>query len=203
MNKLLIYFSYSILNNEKVNHIVKKLNKSLYCIKMAKRNLNYKGLRALYFALIHSHLSYCPIILNCLPKSKLNKIFKIQKKAIRIITNSRYNDHTGPLFSSHKILPLEKIIKQAILTFMHSVAYDYAPKSFDGIWIKNNNRERDFNLRNDDDFHVPVPRIDFYKKMPTFSLPNEWNNSGILKFYQNRIAYKFALRDQLFTELAS
>ncbi len=33
------------------------------------------------------------------------KILKIQKKAIRIMTNSTYNAHTNPLFKTHKILP--------------------------------------------------------------------------------------------------
>jgi hypothetical protein len=71
-----------------VTHICNKLSKSLYCIRKAKNNLNYKGLRALYFALIHSHLNYCPIVLNCLSASNKNRIFKIQKKALRIITGS-------------------------------------------------------------------------------------------------------------------
>ncbi len=48
--------------------------------------------------LVHSHLSYCPIILNCLSKTNLNRLEKVQKKAIRIITNSKYNAHTAPLF---------------------------------------------------------------------------------------------------------
>ena len=45
-----------------VNQLLKKLSKSLYRINMAKNNLNPSGLRSLYFALIHSHLSYCPIV---------------------------------------------------------------------------------------------------------------------------------------------
>ena len=80
-----IYLDEHLSFDAYTNHLCKKLSRSLYCIKMAKNNINPPGLRALYFALIHSHLSYCPIILNCLTKSNLNKIEKIQKKAIRII----------------------------------------------------------------------------------------------------------------------
>ncbi len=39
------------------------------------------------------------------------KLFKIQKKAIRIITGSNYNAHTAPLFLQQKILPFESIVK--------------------------------------------------------------------------------------------
>ena len=62
-----------------VQKLIGKLTRSMYCITMAKNNLNYKGLRALYFALIHSYLTYCPIILSCLSPSNKNKIFKIQR----------------------------------------------------------------------------------------------------------------------------
>ena len=142
---------------------------------MAKNNINPPGLRALYFALIHSHLSYCPIILNCMTKTNLNKIEKLQKKAIRIISKSPYNAHTVPIFINLKILPLDKIIKQSKLLFMHSVYYDYAPTSFQQTWTKNNARDNAPNLRNDNDFRLPNPRIEYFKKIPLYALPYEWN----------------------------
>ena len=184
-----------------INYIMKKLNRSMYCIRMAKNNINYKGLRALYFALIHSHLSYCPIIINCTSQTNKSKLFKLQKKAIRIITNSAYNAHTSPLFLQHKILPLDMIIKQSKLMFMHSVNYEYAPLSFREIWRKNNDRDFEVQLRNDDNFILPHPRCELFKKMPIFSLPDEWNNSGNLKYYNNKITFKHALREQLLNEL--
>jgi len=195
-----IYLDEHLTFDAHVNHLCKKLSRSLYCIKMAKNNINPPGLRALYFALIHSHLSYCPIILNCMTKTNLNKIEKIQKKAIRIISKSQYNAHTAPLFLNLKILPLEKIIKQSKLLFMHSVYYDYAPTSFQQTWIKNNERDNAPNLRNENDFRLPNPRIEFFKKIPLYALPYEWNQAGVLTLYPNKITFKHALRDQLFSE---
>jgi hypothetical protein len=184
-----------------VNQLLKKLSKSLYCINMAKNNLNPSGLRSLYFALIHSHLSYCPIILNCLSKSNTSKLEKIQKKAIRIITKSKFNAHTQPLFIGNKILPFEKIIKNSKLLFMHSVYHEYAPTSFLHVWQKNNERQISQNLRNENDFALPIPRIERFKKFPIYSLPLEWNNAGELVFYENRAIFKHALREKLFEEL--
>ncbi len=40
-------------------HVVKKLSRSLYCIKQAKNIIPPNGLLSLYYALIHSHLTYC------------------------------------------------------------------------------------------------------------------------------------------------
>jgi len=198
-----IYLDEHLTLDAHVNHLCKKLSRSLYCIKMAKNYINPPGLRSLYFALIHSHLSYCPTILNCLSKSNLNKIEKIQKKAIRIITKSQYNAHTAPLFFENKILPLEKIIKQGKLLFMHSVYYDYAPNSFQHVWIKNNERENAHNLRNENEFRLPNPRIEQFKKFPLYALPSEWNNAGVLTLYPNRTTFKFALKDQLLAEIVT
>ncbi len=73
----------------------------------------------------------------------------------------------------------------AKLQFMHSIYYDYAPVSFVNTWNKNNVRNLNQNLRNDELFMLPNPRIELFKKMPMYSLPYEWNISGDLKFYQN------------------
>jgi hypothetical protein len=63
-------------------YIVSKLFRSLYCIKQkhAKRIIPPSGLKALYFALIHSHLTYCTAIMSILNKKNRTKIFKIQKR---------------------------------------------------------------------------------------------------------------------------
>ena len=184
-------------------HIANKLTKSMYCIKMAKNNLNYKGLRSLYFALIHSHLSYCPVILSTLSASNQKILFKVQKKAIRIMTGSNYNDHTGPLFFQHKILPLNQLLKQGKLIFMHSIYYGYAPKSFSNTWRKNNDRPGDLNLslRNDNLFCIPAPRVEFFKRIPLYSLPHEWNRSENLMFYDNLFTFKNVLREILLQEI--
>jgi len=184
-----------------VNQLTKKLSKSLFCIRMAKNNLNPAGLRSIYFALIHSHLSYCPIILNCMNKTNITRLEKIQKKAVRIITKSSYNAHTTPLFINNKILPVIKIIKMSKLTFMHSIFYEYAPISFRHIWQKNNMRNNDHNLRNANDFTLPNPRLELFKRFPIYSLPLEWNQAGVLTLYENRVTFRHALKEQLFSEL--
>jgi hypothetical protein len=196
-----IYLDEFLTLDYHVSHLTKKLNRSLYCIRMAKNNLKYEGLRALYFALIHSHLSYCPVILNCLSLTNKGKLFKLQKKAIRTITGSTYNAHTAPLFVDHNILSFEKILKMGLLKFMHSVHYNYAPKSFTNTWTTNNVRDLNVTLRNNENYVIPIPRTELFKRLPIYSLPNEWNNAGNLVFYENKITFNFALKNQLFEEL--
>jgi len=202
--KLLGVYLDEYLNfDQHLNHVSRKLSRSLYCIRMAKNNVNANGLRSLYYALIHSHLNYCPIILNCLTKTNLTKLAKVQKKAIRIISKSAYNAHTAPLFNNLKILPLDLIIRQANLMFMHSVHYNYSPTSFQQVWQLNAVRHGDRNLRNNDHYNLPVPRTEQFKRLPLYSLPLEWNKSEELSLYNNRTTFKHALRDKLFLELSA
>ena len=196
-----VYLDEHLTLDYHVTHVSKKLAKSLYCIKMAKNNVNLSGLKSLYFALIHSHLSYCPIILNITSKSNLHKMEKVQKKAIRIITKSAYNAHTQPLFFANNILPLQQIIKQAKLKFMHSINYNYAPSSFNQTWTRNVARQGEHNLRNSEYFTLPIPRTEKFKKSPMYSLPDEWNKAGVLTLHENKTTFKFALKDLLLAEL--
>jgi hypothetical protein len=38
-------------------------------------------------------------------------------------------------------------------------------------------------LRNDDDYLLPHPREEFFKKIPIYSLAAAWNAAGLLRFY--------------------
>ncbi len=126
--KLLGIFLDENLNlNSHVTHLCNKLARSVYCIRQAKAILSTPALKSLYYALIHSHLTYCPIIISITNTKNRKRIETVQKKAIRLISKSRYNAHTGPLFKQHNILSHDKIILQSKLHLMHAVEYNYAP----------------------------------------------------------------------------
>ena len=130
------------------------------------------------------------------------RIFKIQKKAIRIVTGSLYNAHTAPLFTQHNILPYEKLITFSQLMFMHSIEYNYSPSSFENIWLKNNHRDLDRALRNANEYILPQPRTETFKKSTLYALPNAWNSLiPELKSQQNKITFKWALKAHLMEEI--
>ncbi len=196
-----ILFDEHLSFNNHVNYLCNKLSRSIYCINQAKNFLTLPALKSLYFALVHSHLTYCPVIISCTSNSNITRIFKLQKKAIRIITRSNYNAHTQELFLALNILPYELLLTQAKLHFMHAYVYDYAPKSFANTWTKNNQRETQHNLHNNDDFTLPMARIEFFKKIPLYSLPLAWNILDDIKLQHNKTTFRWGLREKLFSEL--
>jgi len=176
-----IYLDEHLSFNFHTNFLCNKLTRSLFCIRRAKNLLSLTALRALYFAFIHSHLNYCAIVLSGNSQQNFNRIKLIQKKAIRIVTNSAYTAHTFPLFAQLQILPYECIIRQAKLLFMHSVEHGYVPDSFSNIWIKNAINQGQRPLRNADDFMMPYPRteLQYSKNLPCTPYP--WNGITWMK----------------------
>jgi hypothetical protein len=84
---------------------------------------------------------------------------------------------------------------------MHSVEYNYTPRTFLNTWRKNNERNTGHALRNEADYVLPFPRIEFFKKIPLYSLPAAWNAAGDIRFHQNRTTFKIALKEQLLAEM--
>ena len=157
--------------NPQIDNLKSKLAKSIYCINKVKHFLPLPALNTLYHSLIHSHLNYCTSIYSCTSQTNIEKIFKMQKKAIRIITHSTYTANTEPLFTSLNILPLHKQITLSNLTLMHSTHNDYAPNSLLKLWPRNTNRNLTMNLRNSLDYSLPKVNYSFFKKFPAYSFP--------------------------------
>jgi hypothetical protein len=192
-----IYFDEHMNFNANSTALTSKLSRAIFFLNRVKHTLTPKALKSLYISFFHSHLLYCTNIYSCTSQTNLNKIFLQQKKAIRIITNSAYTAHTAPLFASLSILPLEKVITHAKLSFMHTVYYGTAPTSFHNIWQTQAQRHPEINLRNATDIYVPFPRIDLFKRMPIYSLPTVWNSHDIRRYYANRTTFSIALLELL------
>ena len=116
-----ILFDEHLSFNYHIEYLKSKLSKALFCINRVKNFLPLKTLITIYHSLFHSHLLYCPLIVNSASKSNIDKIFIMQKKAIRSVTNSKPHTHTEPIFSSLKILPYHKITYKAQLAYFHSI----------------------------------------------------------------------------------
>ena len=60
----------------------------------------------LYYAHVHSLLHYCNSLWGSTSNSHLQSVILMQKRILRIISNSSYLEHTRPLFKAKEILTL-------------------------------------------------------------------------------------------------
>ena len=99
----------------------------------------------LYYALIHSCLTYGLIVRGSSLKYIIRKII-LQKKSIRCIHNANYLEHSQPLFSrSNIILKLEDLYKHETAKFMFNCIHHVL--SFPLIEFFSFNDDNDHNTR--------------------------------------------------------
>ena len=79
-------------------------SKSIGIIFKIRNLLGKHSLRNMYFTFIYPYLIYCVEIWGNTNETHLKPLIQIQKRSIRTITFSHYQDHTGPLFDILNIL---------------------------------------------------------------------------------------------------
>ena len=72
----------------------------------------------LYHTLIYPYIVYCNCAWSSTYVSNLNRIYYLQKRAVRAITNSDYRAHSAPLFSKLGILDIFQVNTFEIAKFM-------------------------------------------------------------------------------------
>jgi hypothetical protein len=191
------YLSFS----DHISNVCAKISKSLFCINRIKNFVNKNALRSLYFAMVHSHLSYCLNIYGCANTTNLQRLRIKQKEAIRVICNAGYRDHTKQLFKIQKILPLDEMIKFANLKFLHRYIHNKLPLSFNDTWVFNRDRNINRVLRNANELFIPAHHFATLKRLPLFTFPRLWNEEEDRKFSVSHSSYCKQLKMSLLASL--
>ena len=113
--------------------ISNKIARTIGVMKKIKSFLPPSILKLLYNSLILPHLYFC--ITAC--GFNINRIVKLQKKAIRTISNSKFNAHTEPLFKELRLLKISDIFNLQCLKFYFNVTHRQNPVFFFTFFIQN------------------------------------------------------------------
>jgi hypothetical protein len=154
-----VYFDENLNFKYHIKLLLSKLSKTLYFLRSSKKFLTPRAMKAVYYSLFHSNLIYCIQIWTCTPRSNLNPISILQKKAIRLISNSNYNAHSEPIFKEQAILPFEKLILFFNLQTMQFYTQGFLPISFNNVWVNNASRYQNefiLQLRNRENILIPL-----------------------------------------------
>ena len=97
-----------------INYLCTKMAKTIGLINKIKHCIGAKAKRTLYCSLVLPYINYCNVVWACTYHSKLDKMYKLQKRVIRIIANVGYLSHTESLFSKYRILSVFELNKLQI-----------------------------------------------------------------------------------------
>ena len=130
-----------------IHELSKKLNRAVGMVFKIRDNCSKTVLRSLYFSLFNSHITYgIPVWGKC-NALYTNKLFLIQKKIVRAITNSTFIANSSPLFKELNILKFEDIFKTQVASLMWDFDHGNLPCSLNHLFTIRAN-VHGLNLRN-------------------------------------------------------
>ena len=98
--------------------------------------LSSKTKLTLYYSLIYPNITYCNSTWSSTYVTNLNRIYCLQKRAVRAITNSDYRAHSAPLFSKLGILDIYQINTFQIAKFMYCYHNNLLPPLFFNLFLQ-------------------------------------------------------------------
>ena len=179
-----------------IRFLEEKLNSSIVMIKRIKKYVPKTEYQKIYNALFMSHLSYCISCWGGIPSYKLEKIFSIQKRCIRLLFGKSPNydhkefyetcarartiddhmssrnftlEHTKPLFNEKGILNLQNLYLYHVFMETFKIAKFSTPVSMRNI-IKFLPRTDKLKLE------VPLVRLDVSQQNFSFKCTQIWND---------------------------
>jgi len=135
-----------------VQYLVPKLSSACYALKQLSPISEIETLVLVYNSYFQSYLSYGIIFWGNSVHS--DKIFKIQKRALRIIDHSPKYTSCRQLFTKFKILPLFSLYVYEILRFAHKNLSVYTTNNFN----------HHYNTRHGNQFRIPKHRLTLLEK---------------------------------------
>ena len=177
-----------------IQYIKKKIAKGIGVICRAKRLLSVKTLCTLYYSFVYPYFNYAAEVWGGACANHLLAIIKLQKKVIRIITNSRRNEHSLPLFQKLNILRFEEINYYKIALMMFKVYHKNTPVVFSNLFVRNTDIH-DHKTRQAGHFHVPYARTNYMLNAISVKGVKVWNELFVKVNHDcSYLSFKIALK---------
>ena len=172
---------------EHIMDLSSKLNKACFAIRATKTILTWKSLKMVYYSYFHSVMSYGIIFWGTSPHS--NNILRIQKRILRIITNSSKLKSCRQLFKQQQILTVYGQYIYSLLMFV--------VKS--GEIFSSNSDIHDRNTRYNLNLHFPTTNLKIVQSGVFYSGVKIFNHlpPSIKSYFRKPKCFKIKLRNFL------
>ena len=135
--------------------IANKISKDIGILNHFKHYLPMQTLRTLYCSMIQTNLNYGNLAWGI----ECNRLNKLQKRTIRTICLSKYNDHTEGLFKERKLLKFPDLVWLNSLKFFYKYKHKLLPEYLSLFNCTSNADQHDRDTRHGDIIPANVTRI--------------------------------------------
>ena len=180
-----------------IKHVQSKLSRSISVLSKAKQILDHKSLHILYCSLISPYLQYCAEVWGNTYKCTIQSLSILQKRAIRIIHNTGYRDHTNSLFLKSKTLKFTDLVHFQTAQIMYKAKNNLLPSNIQKLFFY---RVGGYNLRGEFNLKHQRARTTLKSFCLSVSGVRLWNRLGVgLKQCPSMIQFKKRFKHMVFT----
>lgn len=154
--------------HDQIDNVCRNISKCIAMIRCVRFFPMYVK-RMMYFAFFYPSITFCLSAWGGTHMTYLARITRLQKKAIRLITNSDYFAHTAPLARLANILMFDDVYVVKVARLMHTIFYNLDYNKYN---VNPNMFKRpmiDINLRNVYNFPVCYCRTACRKRSVFFA----------------------------------
>ena len=188
-----VYIDKNLKFSSHSKFIRDKLSKNIGILYKLSNYVPRNILRSVYFSVIYPYLNYCTIVWGNTYYVHVDPIFKLQKRAVRILGGEGFLAHTEPIFRRLGLLKLEDIFKQQALTFVYRNQNFFSDFSYHG-----------YNTRNVLNLQSEFRRTVLTSRSVLSFAPNLWNNlPDSLKLSDTLPKFKLDLKKFLVSQYTS
>ena len=124
--------------------------------------------------MINPFIAYCNTVWSSTYVTNLNRIYYLQKRAVRAITNSDFRAHTAPLFAKLGILYIFQVNSLYIARFMFCYHKEILPSVFHNLFLCSN-QVHSYNTRSANNYLPHTCRTNLKKFTILYRGPKIWN----------------------------
>jgi len=125
-----IYIDSNLSGKYQCTLLARKLKRANGMLCKARHYVPVKELRSIYYAIFSSHISYGCQIWGQYENKYNKKIFKLQNKAMRLISFLHFRINPNPTYKELKILKLKDLISLQNCLFVHDFFHKDLPSCF-------------------------------------------------------------------------
>ena len=159
-----------------IGYIASKVSRLIGIIAKLRFFVPVNTLINIYKSLILPHLTHGIVLWGQAAKCHIDKILKLQKRAIRLIYSAYYRPHAIPLFQSASILPINLLYIKSISILMYDISKTNVPPNISAMFTSLE-KIHEYNTRSSSmkNFYVKYTGSDLQKRFFANTGARVWN----------------------------
>ena len=158
-----------------INKLCSKLSSVCGVLSKVRHYLDRESLMLIYNSLFDSRLRYGILSWGTASDDSLAKLKVLQNRAVRFITFSPFRTSMSPLYSTLKIIPLEKQLFLQRAIFMHSLHYKNVPMAL-STYCHQPQHNYGTRYKTSSNYVLPVSRTNRGQCSIKYAGPKVWAN---------------------------